>query len=284
MSVTRYTRADYQAAADLICSRTRQKPTVGLILGSGLAGLAGAVEGADVIPTADVPGWPRSTVEGHAGTLVIGRLEGQSVMVLKGRVHFYEGYTMQEVTFPIRVMQTMGIKTLFVTNAAGGLNKTYDAGDLMLISDHISFPALAGYNPLAGPNDDVLGSRFPNMSDAYDSQFRKLAKQIAAQAGFTVREGVYVSVSGPSFETPAEIRMLRVIGADAVGMSTAPEVIVARHAGMRVLGVSAITNVVIDTTESGEKTLHEDVLATGNRVAPRLIALLRGVLASLNTG
>jgi purine-nucleoside phosphorylase len=275
------TRADYQAAAEVISSKTSHKPTIGLILGSGLGGLADSIQAADIIPTSDVPRWPRSTVQGHAGRLVIGQLEGKTVLTLQGRIHFYEGYSMREVTFPVRVMQALGITTLFVTNAAGGLNKGYDAGDLMLISDHINMLGLVGNNPLVGPNDEALGTRFPDMSDAYDAKFRALAKQIAAREGFTLREGVYVGLSGPSFETPAEIRFLRAVGADAVGMSTTSEVIVARHAGMRVMGVSVITNMVIDEVGTAEKTLHEDVLATGQKVAPRLIALLRGVLASL---
>ncbi|MEP7285700.1 MAG: purine-nucleoside phosphorylase [Chloroflexota bacterium] len=278
-----FTRANYQTAANVILSRTAYQPTVGLILGSGLGGLADAIEVADTIPTTEIPRWPRSTVEGHAGRLVIGRLEGQTVLALQGRVHYYEGYTMQEVTFPVRVMQTLGIKTLFVTNAAGGLNKDYHAGDLMLISDHINLPGLIGHNPLGGPNDNELGSRFPDMTTAYDVAFRQKAHEAAAQAGFTLREGVYVCVSGPSFETPAEIRMLRTLGADAVGMSTAPEVVVARHAGMRVMGVSVVTNIVVDTPGVQQTGLHEEVLATGAQVAPRLIALLRSVLSTLGT-
>src|SRR5258708_7759091 len=283
MPVSQFTSADYHTAADAIRQRTGHKPTVGLILGSGLSGLADAIETPDVIPSAEIPRWPRSTVQGHAGRLVIGKLEGQTVLVLQGRTHFYEGYSMQEVTYPVRVMQQLGIKTLFVTNAAGGLNKSYEAGDLMLISDHINMPGLIGNNPLVGPNDDQLGTRFPDMSTAYDGPFRKLARAAAEKAGFTLREGVYVSLSGPSFETPAEIRMLRGMGGDAVGMSTAPEVIVARQGGIRVLGGSVITNMVIDVPETADQTLHEDVLAIGNRVAPKMIALLRSVLASLGT-
>ncbi len=278
-----FTRADYQAAADVIRSRTAHKPTVGIILGSGLGGLADAVESADVIPTADVLHWPRSTVEGHAGKLVIGKLEGQDVLVLRGRTHFYEGYSVHEVTFPVRVMFTLGIRALLVTNAAGGLNKAYNAGDLMLISDHINMLGLVGNNPLLGPNDDSIGPRFPDMSAAYDTRFRTLAKQVAAREGFPLHEGVYVGLSGPSFETPAEIRMLRILGGDAVGMSTTSEVIIAHHAGMRVMGVSVISNVAVDTIDTPQQTLHEEVLATGAKVAPRLTALMRGVLASLSS-
>jgi purine-nucleoside phosphorylase len=282
MTSTTFTLADYQTAADTIRKRTKHQPTVGLILGSGLGGLADAIEDADIIPSSEIPLWPPSTVQGHAGRLVIGKLEGKSVLALQGRIHFYEGYSMQEVTYPVRVMQMLGIKTLFVTNAAGGLNQNYEAGDLMLIADHVNMPGLVGINPLIGPNNDTLGTRFPDMSSAYDAQFLKLAKEAAQKVGFTLREGVYISLSGPNFETPAEIKMLRVIGGDAVGMSTAPEVVVARHAGMRVMGVSVVTNIVIDTPGTEKQTLHEDVLAIGNRVAPRLVALLREVLASLD--
>ncbi len=278
-----FTLADYQTAADTIRRHTKHQPTVGLILGSGLGGLADAVETADIIPSTEIPLWPPSTVQGHAGRLVIGKLEGKTVLVLQGRIHAYEGYSMQEVTFPVRVMQALGIKTLFVTNAAGGLNQNYEVGDLMLIADHINMPGLVGNNPLIGPNEDTLGTRFPDMSTAYDAEFRQLARQSAQKTGFGLREGVYLALSGPNFETPAEIRMMRIMGADAVGMSTAPEVVVARHAGMRVMGVSVITNAVVDTPGTEKQTLHEDVLAIGNRVAPRLIALLREVLASLGS-
>jgi purine-nucleoside phosphorylase len=283
MTTSKFTLADYQTAADAIRKRTKHQPTIALILGSGLGGLADAVQEADIIPSTDIPLWPPSTVQGHAGRLVIGKLEGKTVLVLQGRIHLYEGYSIHEVTFPVRVMQMLGIKTLFVTNAAGGLNQNYEAGDLMLIADHVNFPGLTGTNPLIGPNDEALGTRFPDMSTAYDAPFRELARQAAQKAGFALREGVYISLSGPNFETPAEIRMLRVIGGDAVGMSTAPEVVVARHAGMRVMGVSVITNIVIDTPGTDKQTLHEDVLAIGNRVAPRLVTLLREVLASLST-
>jgi purine-nucleoside phosphorylase len=278
MSPAAFTRDDYEAAARTIRERTRHQPTIGLILGSGLGGLADAVQGADVIPSAEIPSWPRSTVQGHAGRLVIGSLEGQTVLVQQGRSHYYEGYTMQEVTFPVRVMACLGIKTLIVTNAAGGLNKAYHTGDLMLISDHIFLPGMAGHNPLNGPNDSSIGERFPSMSDAYDAKLRDLARRVAAQANITLHEGVYAAIAGPSFETPAEIRMLRLWGADAVGMSTAPEAIVARHAGLRVLGISSIANETIDFPGGGVETTHEEVLASGQEVVPRLIALLRGVL------
>jgi purine-nucleoside phosphorylase len=279
--MTILTRADYQAAADVLLKHTTLRPTVGIILGSGLGALADSVENAVIIPTNDIPGWPHSTVEGHAGRLVIGTLEGVTVLTLQGRVHFYEGYTMQETTFPVRVMQMMGIQTLFVTNAAGGLNKDYTTGDLMIISDHINLPGLGGYNPLIGKNDAELGTRFPDMSDAYDAKFRALARRVAQQQGLTIREGIYVGLAGPNFETPAEIRMLRMIGGDAVGMSTTSEVVVAKHAGMRVFGVSMISNVAIDAAGTDEQVSHAEVLATGARTASTLITLMRGVLAEI---
>jgi purine-nucleoside phosphorylase len=278
------TRADIQAASEVIRRHTAHQPTVGLILGSGLGGLADAVEAADSIGCDQIPRWPRSTVQGHQGCLVIGRLEGQTVMALQGRVHFYEGYSMQEVTFPVRVMQVMGIQALIVTNAAGGINKNFRTGDLMLITDHINLVGMAGRNPLIGPNDDELGVRFPEMSTAYDRELCERARRVAAQAGIALREGVYACLAGPNFETPAEIRMLRTLGADAVGMSTVPEVIVARHARIRVLGLSGITNVAVDTpgADSDHAPDHKEVLEAGTMIVPKLTALIRGVLASMN--
>jgi purine-nucleoside phosphorylase len=283
MKESAFTRAEYQAAADMILSRTIHRPEIGLVLGSGLGDFAKAVEDAVVIPYTEIPLWPRSTVQGHDGNLVIGRVEGQMVMVQQGRVHFYEGYDMQEVTFPIRVMQMIGIKTLIVTNAAGGLNTGFNVGDLMLITDHINLPGLAGVNPLIGPNDEALGVRFPPMTTIYDIPLGNLARRVAETSGFKLREGVYISLSGPNFETPAETRMLRGMGGDAVGMSTAPETVVARHANMRVLGISVITNIVIDNPNTKQQVGHEEVIETGRRVAEQLIALIRGVLASVNT-
>jgi purine-nucleoside phosphorylase len=283
MSISPINRTDYQTAADVILSRTKHRPNVGLILGSGLGSMADAIEDADTIPTSDIPLWPKSTVVGHAGKLVIGKLEGKTVLTLQGRIHFYEGYNMQEVTFPVRVMQMLGIEALFVTNAAGGLNKSFTAGDLMLINDHINMPGLVGINPQIGPNDEDLGPRFHDMSSAYDPQFQQIARTVAQKQGFALREGVYIGLSGPNFETPAEVRMMRVMGADAVGMSTTSEVVVARHAGMRVMGLSVITNINIDTPGTPEETSHEDVLAMGRRVAPNAVVLLRGILSSLDS-
>jgi purine-nucleoside phosphorylase len=229
-------------AADYIRTKTSLQPEIGMILGSGLGSLAEAVENAVIIPTQEIPNWPASTVEGHAGRLVIGKLEGKNVLVMQGRVHFYEGYEITEVGLPVRVMQRLGATTLVVTNAAGAVNPDYEPGDLMLITDHINLPGMAGLNPLYGPNLDEFGPRFPDMSQAYTPELAELARQAAAQAGIEMHAGVYIFLSGPSFETPADLRFLRGIGVDAVGMSTVPEVIIARHGGMRVLGISGISN------------------------------------------
>jgi purine-nucleoside phosphorylase len=276
-----YSRDQYEEAAEHIRECTSYQPRIGLILDSGLNPLAEKVEAADVIPYDDVPQFPRPSVEGHKGRLVLGKLDGTPVMVMQGRVHFYEGYPIQQVVFPVRVMQIMGIETLIVTNAAGGLNPSFRAGDLMLISDHINLMGMTGNNPLFGPNDPALGPRFPDMSQAYDPDLRRMAREVAQAEGLPLREGVYAALSGPSFETPAEIRFLRNIGADAVGMSTAPEVVVARHGGMRVLGVSGISNVALTEPVSGQETSHEEVLAAGQQIVPRLTALIRGVVARL---
>jgi purine-nucleoside phosphorylase len=277
-----FSRRDYQRAADVILSKTTQRPKVGIILGSGLAGVADSVENATIIDTADLPNWPVSQVHGHKNRLVIGTLEGQSVLVQQGRAHFYEGWSMAEVTFNVRVMQMLGIQILIVTNASGGLNKALRAGDLMLITDHINFPGMVGHNPLRGPNDDSLGTRFPDVTVAYDPELGKIAREVAEREGFTLHEGTYVYLSGPSYESPAEIRMLKSIGADAVGMSTVPEVLVARHAGIRVLGLSGVANGTNEANTPGTELTHEDVLdAIANKCAPKLIAIVRGVLRSM---
>lgn len=276
-----YERADYEAAADYIRGQSNLQPRVGLILGSGLNPLAEAIESADVIPFENVPNFPKPTVEGHEGQLVLGYLEDTPVLVMRGRVHFYEGYPMPQVVFPMRVMQVMGIETLIVTNAAGGLNPDFRPGDLMLISDHINLMGMTGNNPLFGPNDPTLGPRFPDMSQAYDPALRRIARQVAADHDLPMHEGVYVGLSGPSFETPADIRFLRMIGADAVGMSTVPEVTVARHGGIRVMGVSGISNVALAEAVPGQAASHEEVLEAGQLIVPRLVTLVRGVLASL---
>ncbi|MBC7872238.1 MAG: purine-nucleoside phosphorylase [Chitinophagaceae bacterium] len=272
----------YEHAVNAIRSHTDFQPTVGLVLGSGLGGLADTLEDRVAIPYHDIPGWPESTVPGHSGQLVIGRLEGQVVVAQQGRAHFYEGYTPQQVTFPIRVMHFLGVKTVILTNAAGGLNPKYRAGDLMLLSDHINLLGITGTNPLIGQNEESIGPRFPGMTQAYDRELRRVAKRIAQENGITLHEGVYIHLSGPMFETPAEVRMLRTLGADAVGMSTASEVLVARHAGMRVMACSGITNEAIDDVDAPNEANHEEVLETGKIIVPRLTMILRGVLGAMN--
>ena len=274
-----FTRADFEAAAAAIRAKTRHSPTVGLVLGSGLGPIADAVENADVIPAADIPHWPQSTVEGHVGRVVIGQLEGQTVLVQQGRAHYYEGQSMQQATFPIRVMQLLGIQVVILTNAAGAINPEFEPGGLMLITDHINFMGLAGITSLRGPNDPSLGVRFPDMSCAYDRELRALALAVAAKADLRLYHGVYVCLGGPSFETPADLRFLRLIGADAVGMSTVPEVTVARHGGLRVLAISGISNAA---NLDGDKALtHEEVLAAGQAIIPKLTVILRGVLSRM---
>jgi purine-nucleoside phosphorylase len=279
MKEKEFSRHDYQAAAEYIATHTRHQPRIGMVLGSGFGEFADAIEDADIIPYAEIPYFPSSTVEGHKGRLVIGRMEGQTVMVMQGRVHFYEGFSMEEVTFPVRVMRAFGVEVLILTNAAGGLNPEFHAGDIMLIEDQINLLGLVGNNPLMGPNDPELGPRFPDMSTLYDQRLRELAIDIADKAGLTLRRGVYVGLSGPAFETPAEVRMLRTLGADATGMSTTNEALVAKHGGMRVLGFSGITNEAIDAIDTPRVTSHEEVLETGKVLVPRMITLLRGILA-----
>jgi purine-nucleoside phosphorylase len=275
------TRSHYQEAAAYIRSHTSHRPAIGLILGSGLNPLADQVADADRIPFADIPHFPRPTVAGHVGQLVIGKLAGKDVLIMQGRLHAYEGLSLQQTTLPVRVMHELGIGTLIVTNAAGGINPAFRPGDLMLITDHIGLMAMAGGNPLWGPNDDSLGPRFPAMNKAYDPTLRRLAIRVAANLGIELRQGVYAGLSGPTFETSAEVRFLRLIGADACGMSTVPEVIVARHMGMRVLGFSGISNAAIADLGAEEETNHEEVLEAGRLLVPKLIAVLRGVLAEL---
>jgi purine-nucleoside phosphorylase len=274
-----FTRAQFEEAARAIRARTRHAPTVGLVLGSGLGPLADAVQQADVISAEDIPHWPRSTVEGHVGRVVVGELEGQAVLVQQGRAHYYEGHSMQRATLPVRVMQLLGVQILIVTNAAGAINPSFRPGDLMLITDHINLMGMAGVSPLRGPNDDSLGTRFPDMSRAYDRDLRALALSVAEQAGSLLHQGVYICLGGPSFETPADLRYLRLIGADAVGMSTVPEVTVARHGGLRVLGLSGISNAA--NLDGDTITTHEEVLAAGREIVPKLASLVRGVLQRL---
>ncbi len=271
----------YKEAADFILARTTHRPRIALTLGSGLAPLAEEVTEPDIIPYSDIPHFPRSTVEGHPGRMVIGNLGDVPVVVMQGRVHFYEGYTLQEVTFYVRVLHLMGVDTLILTNAAGGLNPALHAGDLMLIEDHINLPGLVGHSPLWGPNDERFGPRFPAMSKAYNRELRRIAQSVARELGIDLRRGVYVGLGGPAFETPAEVRMLRALGGDAVGMSTVHETIVAVHVGMRVLGISTITNVAVDRIDVEEEADHEEVLETGKAVAPRLAMLIKGIVARL---
>ncbi len=273
------TLAQIDQIAAIIRERISIEPQVGMILGSGLGPLAEAVEQAVRIPYQDLPTWPVSTVAGHTGQLVIGKLEGQSVMVMQGRSHYYEGYSMAQFGLPVRVMQRLGLQTLIVTNAAGAVNPDFSPGDLMLITDHLNLLGMAGPNPLRGPNLDELGPRFPDMSRAYDRELCDLARQVASQNDITLQEGVYICLAGPSFETPADLRFLRAIGADAVGMSTVPEVTVARHANQRVLGISGISNKA--NLDGNTITTHEEVLEAGQVIVPKLTTLIRGVLRQL---
>ncbi|HEY3991903.1 MAG TPA: purine-nucleoside phosphorylase [Ktedonobacteraceae bacterium] len=267
-------------AVTAIRARTQLKPTVALILGSGLGDLAREIQDAIAIPYEDIPHFARSTVLGHAGRLLLGTLADVPVVVMQGRFHFYEGYSPQVLTFPVRVMRALGADTLLVTNAAGGINPLYRPGDFMLISDHINLPGLAGANPLLGPNDERFGDRFPPLAKAYDANLRAQARAVAAtMPELTLHEGIYAMVSGPSFETGAELRFLRAVGADAVGMSTAPEVVVARHTGMRVLGMSLITNAA--TGAETENVNHEEVLTTADAARERFVALVLGILHAI---
>jgi purine-nucleoside phosphorylase len=276
-----FTLQQYDEAAAFILNRIAHRPTVGLILGSGLSPLADAVEQAAILPYEQIPHFPISTVPGHAGRLVTGNLAGVCVCVMQGRFHTYEGYSLQQTTFPVRVMQRMGVQTLILTNAAGGINTSFAVGDLMLIEDHLNVPGMTGFNPLFGPNLEEFGTRFPAMNRAYSHRLRELAKRVGAEHGLPLRQGVYCYLTGPTFETPAEIRMVRTWGADAVGMSTVPEAIIAHHAGMEVLAVSTITNLGIDTLDAEGEPTHDEVQAAGKVIVPRLTQLLMGVLRGL---
>ena len=266
----------YREAADAVRQRTRQQPTVGLILGSGLGTLVNEIANADVIPYADIPHWPRSTVLGHAGRLVIGELEGRTVLAMQGRSHFYEGYSMEQVAYPARILGCLGIKQLIVTNAAGRINSAFRPGDLMLITDHI---ILMGANPLEGPNLDELGPRFPDMSEAYHSRFRNAALEAGRETGISLRQGIYAGLRGPSYETPAEIRMCRTLGADAAGMSTIPEVIVANHMGIGVLGISCIANMAAGILP--RKLSHREVLECAAMMKDAVASLINAVIPKL---
>jgi purine-nucleoside phosphorylase len=259
-----------------IQGHTDARPAIGLVLGSGLGAFADELTERTDIPYANIPGWPHSTAVGHAGMLIIGKLGALDVAVMAGRAHLYEGYSMQQVTFGVRVLHSIGARSMVFTNAAGGINLALERGGLVLISDHIN---LQGANPLVGPNDDVLGPRFPDMSEAYSRAYRDTARRVAAELCIPITEGVYAAMLGPSYETPAEIRYLRVIGADVVGMSTVPEVIVANHMGMKVLGISCVTNMAAGILP--QKINHQEVLETGAMVRITLVKFLKALLPRL---
>ena len=265
-----------EAARTYIEGRSPLRPTIGLVLGSGLGAFADELTERSDIPYGDIPGWPHSTAVGHAGTLIIGKLGDLDLAVMAGRAHLYEGYSMQQVTYGVRVLQSLGVQSMVFTNAAGGINLALERGGLVLISDHIN---LQGMNPLVGPNDESLGPRFPDMSEAYSKAYRERAMQVAAEQCIPMSEGVYAAMLGPSYETPAEIRFLRAIGADVVGMSTVPEVIVANHMGMKVLGISCVTNMAAGILP--QKINHEEVLETGAMVRDTLVRFLKALLPRL---
>lgn len=265
-----------EAASGYILGRIKGRPKAGIILGSGLGNLSREIEMEIAIPYEVIPGFPRATVKGHSGELVFGRLGGKPVAAMNGRFHYYEGYTMEEVTFPIRVMKALGVDTLLISNAAGGIHPVYQVGDLMIISDHIN---LQPEQPLRGPNDEALGPRFPDMSEPYSPNLIALAQNIASSRNIRMHTGVYAGVQGPSFETRAEYRYLRIIGADAVGMSTVPEVIVAAHAGMKVFAVSVITDLGI--REEANPITHEEVLEAAAAAEPRLTLIFRELMAEM---
>jgi purine-nucleoside phosphorylase len=262
-----------EAAAKSVLRRTALRPQIGLVLGSGLGGFADSLADATRVSYADIPAFPRSTAIGHAGQMVIGKAGAVPVAVMQGRVHLYEGYSAQEVAFPMRVFGRMGTRAVVLTNAAGGINLSYQQGALVLISDHIN---LQGTNPLTGPNDDRFGVRFPDMTQAYEKSYREVAREEAGELGMTLHEGIYAALLGPSYETPAEIRYLRTIGADLVGMSTAFEVIAARHMGIKVLAISCVTNMAAGILD--QPLSHQEVMETGERVRSSFEALLRAVL------
>ena len=274
-----FTLAEIDEVTNFVRNLTQYQPKIGLILGSGLGNLAQAIQNPDFIPYKDIPFWPKSTVYGHSGQLVIGKLEGQTVITMQGRAHYYEGYSMGQITFPVRVMQQLGCDKLVVTNAAGAINPDYVPGDVMFLSDHIALIAMTGLNPLRGPNLDEFGPRFPDMSQPYDRELKELARNVARDLGITLYEGIYVCLAGPSFESPADLRFLRMAGVDAVGMSTVPEVIVARHGGTKVLGLSGISNKA--NLDGNTLTTHEEVLGAGEIIVPKLLKIIREVLSRL---
>lgn len=265
-----------QESSNYIKSKINNIPEIGLILGSGLGILGDEIENPVIIKYDEIPNFPVSTVEGHSGQLVIGNLEGKVVIAMQGRFHFYEGYSMEMVTFPVRVMKELGVKTVIVTNAAGGANKDFKPGDLMIIKDHINF---SGHHPLIGPNDNRLGVRFPDMSTAYTPKYIELVKKCANELNMNIQEGVYAFFSGPTYETPAEVRMAQILGADAVGMSTAPEVIVASHSKMEVIGISCITNMAAGILD--QPLDHEEVIETTQKVKSEFLSLVKSVVNNI---
>ncbi|MEQ2212437.1 hypothetical protein XENOCAPTIV_030640 [Xenoophorus captivus] len=278
-----YSYEEYNETADWLMTQTEKRPKVAIICGSGLGGLAELLDDKIIFPYKDIPRFPTSTVQGHAGQLVFGKLQGCECVCMQGRFHFYEGYNIHTVTYPVRVFFLLGVEILIVTNAAGGLKDSYSVGDIMLIKDHINMPGFAGQNPLCGHNEKRFGERFPCMSDAYDRELRVLARQAAEEQGCDsfLQEGVYCMLAGPTYETIAECRALQKLGADAVGMSTVPEVVVARHCGLRVLGLSLITNKVVTDYDSTERANHKEVLRTTEKRAKDLQRLVRHLISKL---
>lgn len=266
----------YQTAADAIRKRLKTSPKIGVVLGSGLGSLAEEVKDRTEIPYGEIPGFQVSTVPGHAGRLVGGSFAGKDVLMMQGRLHFYEGHSVKDLVFPIRVMKLLGVETLILTNACGGVNKHFQAGDFMIISDYINY---AGQNPLIGPNEDSFGPRFPDMSETFNPALRALARRVSDQEGIEIKEGTYMWFTGPTFETPAEIRMASVLGADAVGMSTVPEAIAAHHCGIKVLGISCVTNMAAGL--QAQKLSHEEVNETAARVKPLFEKLIRGIVSQI---
>ena len=284
MSEESFKRTDYQNAADFIRRRAGSIPPIAIILGSGLNPLAEEAEAEVALPYSQIPGFPVTTVKGHVGRFIVGRLYDVPVIILQGRPHYYEGFSVYKVVFPVRTLQFLEVKVLIVTNAAGGLNPAFNAGDLMLIADHINLMGMGGVNPLRGPSDETMGPRFLDMTNAYDLELRRLAHKAAKEAGLELHEGVYVMLPGPNYETPAEVRFLRLIGGDAVGMSTVPEVLVARHGGIRVLGISGISNAIpLLPPEKPEPLTHEEVLEIGNTITRRLSELFRRLLPIIHS-
>ncbi len=271
-------REQWTASADYIQQQIDIEPELALILGSGLGVLGEEITNKTELTYQQIPNFPVSTVEGHAGKLLIGELAGKKVVAMQGRFHYYEGYEMKVITFPVRVMNLLGADKLLVTNSAGGVNRNFNVGDLMLINDHLN---LMGDNPLLGPNDEEVGPRFPDMSEAYSNQLIETAEQAASELGIGVKKGVYVGMSGPTYETPAEIRMLNTLGGDAVGMSTVPEVIAANHMDMETLGISCITNMAAGILP--EPLSHDEVIATTQQVKPKFVKLVKGIIEQIDS-